>query len=611
MNWLGLLLAVLLASCAGPTGLPDKPKLVVLLVIDGLPQRQVLAYRHQLAPDGFARFLDRGAWFSEAHHGHAYTVTASGHAAVLTGAHPSRTGIIGNSWRDAETGAEVYCTGDPTATYVGHRTDPLDGTSPKNLKAETLGDVLRRADARSRTVAISGKDRGAILPAGMTGTAYMYMDESGLFASSTFYMKSHPAWVESFNGGKPADRYFKAQWQPLLPDGAYAISLPDNQPWYGAGGMLPMIMGSRDDAPGLAFYQSLLASPFIDALTLDFARAALAGEQLGRDDAPDILAVSLSAHDYINHRWSAESRLSQDNLLRLDRMLQDFFRHLDEKVGAGNYIAVLTSDHGFMPAPEYSRSQGLDAGRIAFSQVLARVNAAMAQRFGPGRWALGNSGSSLLLNRKLIAQQQLDPDAVADEARRLLLAESGFAAAYTRRELLAGSPGDAPFFEALRRSWHPEISGDVQYTIKPNWMFGSAAATHGSPHRYDTHVPIMLYGPKWVGPGRIDTRVEVVDIAPTLAGLLGVAAPSANQGHALPLSPPLKPDAAPAAPACRLPALPCGWPAAAPTAWKSSCTAGRCSAGPGDHHDAATSWPARPATPAPGPPGPAGFPSGR
>jgi predicted AlkP superfamily pyrophosphatase or phosphodiesterase len=539
MKLLSLLLAVVLAACASAPTPQDKPKLVVFLVVDGLPQRQVLAYRDQLAPDGLARFLDRGAWFSQAHHGHAYTVTAAGHAAVLTGAYPSRTGIIGNSWRDPATGAEVYCTSDQSARYIGHRTQPQDGTSPRNLKAETVGDVLRRVDPRSKTVAVSGKDRGAILPAGKTGTAYMYMDETGLFASSTYYMKQHPAWVEGFNANKPADRYFKTQWKPLLPDAAYAGSLPDRQPWYSPGGLLPMTMGAAaDDAPGLAFYTSLRSSPFIDVLALEFARAAIAGEQLGRDDAPDILVVSLSGHDYINHQWSAESRPSHDHLLRLDRMLQDFFQDLDRTVGNGNYIAVLTADHGFMPAPEYSRAQGLDSGRINFSQVLGRINAGMAPRFGAGRWAIGNSASSLMLNRSLIAQRGLDPDTVADEARRLLLAEPGIAAAYTRRELLAGTADGAPYFQSLRRSWHPDVSAEIQYTVKPNWMFGSAGATHGSPHPYDTHVPILVYGPKWVKPGRVDQRVEVVDIAPTLARLLNVPAPSASEGRPLPLAAP-------------------------------------------------------------------------
>jgi arylsulfatase A-like enzyme len=531
-------LAAALAACAA---VPPQiqPRVVVVLVVDGLPQRQVLAYRDQLAPDGFARFLDRGAWFSQAFYGHAHTVTAAGHAAILTGAYPHRTGIIGNEWRDQNTGAGVYNTADLAATYIGQRTDPrTDGTSPRNLKAETVGDVLRRAEPRSKVIAVSGKDRGAILLAGKAGTAYMYMDDTGAFASSTYYMARHPPWVDAFNAARPADRYFKTEWQPLLPDDAYARSLPDGQPWFGRPGeRFPktMIGEPGQAAPGPSYYSTLLPSPYIDELTLEFARDAIANEQLGRNQATDILALSLSGHDYVNHSWSAESRFSQDHFLRLDRMLQDFFRHLDQVVGKDNYVAVLTADHGFTPAPEYARAQGLDAGRIAWGPVLARVNAGLAQRFGPGRWAIGNSASSLLLNRQLIAQNGMDADTVADEARRLLLAEPGIGLAYTRRELLSGSRAGEPFFAALRKAWHPDVSGEVQYAPNPNWVFGSAGATHGSPHPADTQVPILMYGPAWVKAGRVDARVEVVDIAPTLARLLQVPPPAAAEGRPLPL----------------------------------------------------------------------------
>ena len=525
-------------AAPGDSGPSAKPRLLVFIVVDGLPERQILAYRDQLAPDGLARFLERGAWFSEAYYGHAYTVTAAGHATMLTGAYPHRSGIIANEWRDALTGAPEYCTADTTASYIGHKTRPLDGTSPKNLKVETVGDVLRRADPRAKVLGISGKDRGAILLAGHAGTAYMYMPQTGQFASSTWYMQQHPAWVTAFNAGKPADRWFKQEWKPLLPEAAYARSLPDRQPWYGQkGASLPLLMGAPGDAaPGPAYYSQLLRSPFADQLTLDFARAAVAGEELGRDNVPDILAISLSAHDYINHRYSAESRFSHDHLLQLDRMLQDFFHYLDATVGKDQYLAMLTADHGFMPAPEFTAQQGLRSGRINGGQLLARVNTGLEEEFGSGKW-VSFSGPALLLNKQLIAQQGVDPDELAAAVRDLLLDEPGIAAAYTRSELASGSRFDAPFFSAVQRSWNEDVSGDVQFIIKPYWMFASstAVATHGSPYPYDTHVPILAWGPRWVKPGRVDQRVEEVDIAPTVAGWLGVAVPAASEGTPLPL----------------------------------------------------------------------------
>ena len=166
-----------------------------------------------------------------------------------------------------------------------------------------------------------------------------------------------------FHARKPADVYFGREWRPLLDDAAYAKSLPDEQKWYAKGGKLPKKLGEAMEAPGPMYYGTLLPSPFGDELTLDFARAAIAGEALGRDDVPDILTISLSSHDYVNHAYSAESRISHDHLLHVDRLLQTFFRDLDTTIGRDNYVVVLTADHGFMPAPDHSRSLGRDAGK--------------------------------------------------------------------------------------------------------------------------------------------------------------------------------------------------------------------------------------------------------
>ncbi|MFZ4478276.1 MAG: alkaline phosphatase family protein [Rhodoferax sp.] len=541
----GVLALIVLIGCAGSSP-PDtvraappagRPRLIALIVIDGLPQRQLDAYRDQLGPDGFSRFMDHGVWFTNAHFDHAYTVTATGHAVLLSGANPNRTGIIGNQWRNAETGEPVYCTSDRSATYIGHPTKPLDGTSPRNLLAESLGDALRRSDPRSRVIAISGKDRGAILPAGKAGTAYIYMAGSGQFASSTYYMRVHPSWVDRFNADRPADRYFKASWTALLPNSAYQRGLAGDPASPGNGAGLPITYGApQDQAPGARFYDSLLTGPFADALTLDFARAAVAGERLGLGDAPDILVISLSGHDYVNHTFGAESGQSQDHTLQTDRLLQAFFRDLDTAVGRGNYIAALTSDHGFMPTPEYSRRLGRDAGRIASTPMLARINAGLEQRFGNGKWVIGLSGATLALDRALIMRQNVDRKAVAMQARALLLAEPGIAAAYTDDELRDGLRASEPLFESMRKSWHERVSGDVQFALKPNWMFGLGNnATHGSAHDYDTHVPLMLWGPRWIGAAARSGRVGIVDLAPTLAQLLQIAAPAQSDGKLLPL----------------------------------------------------------------------------
>ncbi len=520
-----------------PTAAVPPPKLLVMVVIDGLPMRQVTGYRDQLAPDGFARFLDHGRWFSDAHYGHGHTVTAAGHSVMLSGAYPQRSGIISNEWRDPATGAQVYNTGDTAYQYIDSPTSPLAGTSPRNLKVETLGDVLRTRSPDSKVIGISGKDRGAILPAGHKGTAYMYMSETGRFASSTYYMQAHPQWVTDFNAAKPADAFFKKTWAPLLPEAAYARSVPDGQPWQvasGNGNKLPAVIGDQMDGPGPRFYGNLLPSPFGDELTLAFARAAVTNEKLGQRGVQDILSVSLSSHDYINHAFGPESRLSHDHTLHLDRHLQAFFQFLDKTVGANNYVLALTADHGFTDTPEWAASQGRDAGRFTGGPSLAAVNGALAAKFGVDKLAYGFSAAGLLLNEKLAAERGLKFADVQATAREELLKLPGVAAVFTREQLL-GNDTTTPYLAAMRKSFDPTRAASLQIVLKRNWIasYRPGGSTHGSPYEYDTHVPLLFWGPSYVGQGEVKTRVEVADLAPTLAGIAGLPAPAQAQGRDL------------------------------------------------------------------------------
>ena len=540
-----LLLNATAAGAATPStatvpATPAAPKLLVFLAIDGLPMRQVTGYRDQLAPDGFNRFLRRGVTFTNAFYGHGYPVTAPGHSTMLSGAYPHRSGIIGNEWRDPATGAQVYCTQDDGHTYIGHKTAPMSGTSPKNLMVETVGDVLRRGTPASKVIAISSKDRGAILPAGHAGTAYMYMDDSGYYASSTYYMQAHPPWVDAFNAAQPADAYFHKTWAPLLPEPAYRRSVPDGQSWQrvdGNANRLPAVIGEGSDAPGPRFYGNLVATPFSDTLSLAFARAAIEGESLGKGPQTDILAISLSGHDYVNHAFGPESRLSHDHLLHLDLALQAFFADLDRRFGKGNYLVALTADHGFLDTPEWAQSRGRNAGRLNASLAVARVNAGLSQKWGEAKWVMGFSAGGVLLDSRVIDAKGLDSASVEDEARSLLLQIKGVLDVFTRTQLSGTEPTTTPFLTAARNSWYAGRSAQLFIVLEPGWMVGTrkAGTTHDAPHPANTHVPILFYGPRWVGKGQVQEHVEVVDLAPTLSRILQIAAPAQSEGKLLPL----------------------------------------------------------------------------
>jgi len=527
------------ASAAEKAAPKAAPKLVLVLAVDGLPAEQLQRYRGQFGQGGLRRLMDEGAVFGNAHQAHGVTVTAVGHAAILSGAYPYQHGIIGNNWIDPVTRAAVYCTDDTAHTYIGEDTRPNDGTSPARLRVDTLGDQLRYASGnRAKVIAVSGKDRGAILLAGKTGTAYMYMDKTGNFASSSYYMAAHPQWVRQYQARRPQDRYYGKTWKPLLADSAYAGDAPDElfPATPSSPNRFPFSFYSDSGNLDADYYNRLKTSPFLDELTLEFARAAVEGERLGGTAGiTDLLGVSLSAHDYINHNYGPESRMSHDHLQRLDRMLADFLTYLDRKLGAGNVLVVLTADHGFPNTPEFVKAAKGDAGRVNAGALVASLNMALAAKYGAEKLVVAQSAPNFHLDYAAIDKLGVARAEVENTAAAFLRTQEGVAEAYTRSQFEANAAGSTRIGTLMRRAWHRELSGDLVVVTKPNWYFsnGSSGTSHGSPYAYDTNVPLLLSGRKWIKPGYYGQYAETVDIAPTLANVLRLRPPAASEGRVL------------------------------------------------------------------------------
>ncbi len=534
------------ASARPVPGAIAPPKLVVVVVVDGLPQEQLLKNYDLFAPGGFRRLMDKGAWFSDAHQAHSLTVTAVGHAAILSGAYPYQHGIIGNEWRDRD-GKLMYCVGDEAHHYLdGSPTGENDGTSPRNLLVSTVGDELKYANNNlSRVFAVSGKDRGSILLAGKTGTAYMYMVNTGNFSSSSYYMKQHPDWVNQYFAAKPQDKYFKQTWTPLLKPEAYARSVADGQAYFTSYKQLPtrfgMQYGLAMAAPNPIYYGQLMAGPFGDELTADFAKAIVVNEGLGKNRAgvADMIGVSFSSHDYINHNFGPESMQSQDHLLRLDRTLAKFFDAVDAQVGKGNALIVLTSDHGFMNAPEYAKARQFDAGRIDSADMRAAANQALEAKFGLPRLIKQTFTGGATLDYAAAETKGVTRGALEQAAMRELLAFPGINFVYTRSQLEAGTMPATRIGKLVTRGWNQHSAVDLVVIQKPFYYFMSKTTkspnvcSHGTPYSYDTNVPLLIEGAKWMQQGRYTAPVEVVDIAPTLSAILNIRPPSAAEGRVL------------------------------------------------------------------------------
>jgi predicted AlkP superfamily pyrophosphatase or phosphodiesterase len=495
-------------ASALPGPAPERPRLVLLVAVDQLRWDYLVRFREGFR-GGFARLLAGGAVFTNAQLEHYPTVTAVGHAVMLSGAPPAASGIVGNDWYDRQLGRNVTSVEDAATALLGAEGT---GSSPHRLLVSTLGDELKLAGRGSRVVGLSLKDRSAILMAGrMADAAYWWHTPSGRFVSSTYYRPRLPEWVEEFNRRRPADAYASREWRA---EGSATL------------------LRRLPDAAGPELYAGVFASEFGNELLGAFALAALEGEDLGRPGSTDVLALSFSSNDSVGHAHGPDSEAVEQVTLATDRVLGELLDAVERRLGAGHTLVVLTSDHGVAPVPEQAAARRLSAGRMRTADIVDRVEAGLAAAFGPGRWIAGTAGSALYLDHALIEARGLDPAQVRHVAARATWSVPRVARVYTREQLLAGDVPRDPWSARVQRSYHPHRSGDVEILLEPYWIRSPQGTTHGSPYSYDAHVPLVLSGP-WFRPGLHQRAVALDDLAPTLATLLEVEMPSGSAGRVL------------------------------------------------------------------------------
>ncbi len=515
-----------------------QPRLVVLIAIDQFRYDYLERFRDLFGSSGFNRLVGRGANFTNARYSHAPTYTAPGHAVISTGAQPSTTGIVGNAWYDRESGQLVTSVSDSKTRLLG--AGPRSSASPSRLLTDTIGDELRLSNnCKSRVVSISIKDRAAILLGGKLANGAFWFDEaSGRFVSSDYYFESLPDWVQEFNRTKPADKFFNTPWRKLLPDGAYARSTSDDEPYEipgeGDTRTFPHDLRRGLNSPGPKYYRALLDSPYGNSLVLDFARAAVTAERLGMRAYPDLLTVGLSSNDFVGHAFGPYSQEVEDITVRTDRMISEFLSFLDRRVGLDRYSVVLTADHGVSPAPEFAAQHKLNGRRIPLQQIRDAMDQALRKRLGEGGWIAAIEGGSIYLNRALLAQKGLEASTVAAIAGEAALTVPGIARYFTPASLQADHLASDFVASAVANGFHPARSGDLILVMEPftQQLSSTTGTSHGSPYSYDSHVPLILCGPG-IRAGRFTRPCGPIDIAPTLAVILNIESPAAATGQPL------------------------------------------------------------------------------
>lgn len=529
----------------------QKPvKLAVVIVIDQMRAEYLQKYARFFGPDGFNRLMKNGANLQNAHYSHATTYTGPGHALILSGTYGHSSGIIGNRWFNRATNRVESMFFDADAKLLGVEAVPKDDdTSPRNFIGSNLSDQLRLSNnMRSKVVAVSNKDRAAIMLAGKLGKAFWYHEGVGGMTSSTFYGADLPLWVKSFNARKIPDSFFGKVWNRALAPIEYSISRADNDPnetdFKGLGKTFPHTLSDASGKPTASFYEGFTATPFATDYQFAFAREAIAQEHLGEDDATDLLGISITAPDIAGHAYGPDSQEIQDTFVRLDGQIAAFLRDMDARFQKNDVVYVLTSDHGACTIPEYSNALGLQAARIKKKQISSAINDALTARFGapdsttPGaNWISALEDPGIYLSRDVIENKKLDFAQVQRVAGEAALTVPGMTTFYTREAFLHGGLPDNKWAKMFEKSFHAERAGDVLLMTKPFYFWGTygerdTGSTHGSPYEYDTHVPLIISG-AGVRRGNYARNVDMADLAPTLATLLHIAAPAGNEGHVL------------------------------------------------------------------------------
>ena len=526
------------------------PRLVLQITVDGLRGDLLNRYGDRFGPGGFRYLLEDGVVYTDAHYTHANTETIVGHATLATGAHPSEHGMVGNVWYDRESGELAYNIEDPDhpllptrdQTTEGAQVDPAQqrsrtsGRSPVSILASTLGDELWIHTAgKSRIFGVSGKDRSAVSMAGHVGKAFWYSADTGDFQTSTYYYDSYPDWVLDWNAKRQAEGLSGESWSLANDQSTYLLASFDDRPFEsdlgGYGRVFPHPFGAPDDP---LFFTRVLVSPAGDRLTADFSKALVKAERLGADEVPDYLSVSFSGVDAVNHFFGPSSLESEDVVLQLDRILADFLGFIDEMVGLDHTVIVLSADHGMPEAPEVLAGQGMKVGRIDPIQLDGIARRVCREAFGLDHSLVrAFFRPYFYLDSDAIAESGLDQEIVERTIANELSAHEGIAIAVSMKAL--PSLQNTPTLERIRNNHHPIRSGDIYVVQEPYWFLqegGALVVMHGSPWRFDTHVPIIFAG-AGLDAETVHRRVRPVDVAPTLAALLGIKPPSSANGELL------------------------------------------------------------------------------
>jgi predicted AlkP superfamily pyrophosphatase or phosphodiesterase len=529
-----LIFSVFFTGCKLKESKQQEPKLIVGIVIDQMRYDYLTRFSDRYSENGFKRLLKNGFSIENAYYNLIPTYTAVGHASIYTGTTPDNHGIISNNWYDKFLKKTIYCVDDDIYRTVGNNSD-AGKKSPSRMYTTTVTDQLHLAqNMNGKTIGIAIKDRSAILPAGHTANAayWFHGKQKGQWISSNFYMENLPNWVTDFNNSDNANNYLKTPWNTLYDINTYTNSIIDNNLFEGK------FKGETatsfpHDIPNLKVtngnFDILKGIPAGNSFTADFAKAAILGENLGKSEFTDFLAVSFSSTDYIGHQFGPASKEIEDTYLRLDKDIADLLSFLDKQIGRNKYTVFLTADHAAVDVPAYLQSLKIPAHYFDIQKFKQSALEITKKYFNSIELIENISNYQIFLNKQKIESLGLDKNKVADKLVEEILNFEGIYKAVTARTLQTTRFFDG-IMNSLQNGYNQKISGDVMMIPYPATLIrGRTGTSHGSGYSYDTHIPLIFYG-NGIKKGVSKSKYEIIDIAPTIANLLRIEAPNSSTG---------------------------------------------------------------------------------
>jgi len=548
------------------TGRPIDPatgkpmgKLVVLVVFDQMRGDYLARWAGQFAANGFERMKKEGVWYADVEIPYSCTSTGPGHASIASGAPPSITGIIENEWFDRKVGTAVYCV-QPSRPYemvplVTANEEKASrgsgiGFSPERLLAETVADKLKAVTAgKSKVVSLSIKDRTAVLMGGKKPDAvYCFDTRDGRFHTGTYYRERAHPWVEDFNSGGMVNQWFGKPWERFRPNLDYQALTGNMDAAAGEdrgisqGLSFPHPTDGGLKAIGPKYYEAVETSPFGNELLFELVKKALAAEKLGAGETADLLCVSFSSNDLIGHRWGPDSWEVLDVTLRSDKLIADLLSSLDSSFGKDRYTLVITADHGVCPLPEQEKFQTArrvkltDKENEIFTPLTAALNATYGPApSGPTRWFEANEANEqarlwpwIYLNYRALESRGLKAEEVARYVRDWFNGQSFIEAAFTREQVERETFERGSIGAKVKLAYYPDRCGDVIAIPKAGVIVTpyNGGTNHGTPHPYDSHVPVLAVGNGIPALGKRTEKVSSLIVAPIVARALGIDSPA-------------------------------------------------------------------------------------